>query len=221
MRRFVGAVPELFRVATHLVGMLGVEGGCRVSDLLTACTPYGQCLSILSSSLYTHTNVPHATCAACGPCSTLTHMAPESLAGQTQLNASIDLYAFGEASGRFLGGLEFGAGTGAGAGACDCGCGCDSTHGSGVVCPWCLLKHTHAVHTTGCQSSSFLPVHAPVSGILMWQMVCGTRLYQGLTTKQIIRGVVREHLRPTFPVWVPPEYRCVRGCGCVRMRMMG
>ncbi|KAG2428833.1 hypothetical protein HYH02_014245 [Chlamydomonas schloesseri] len=69
---------------------------------------------------------------------TLTHMAPESLAGQTQLNASIDLYAF---------------------------------------------------------------------GILMWQMVCGTRLYQGLTTKQIIRGVVREHLRPTFPVWVPPEYR--------------
>ncbi|KXZ43293.1 hypothetical protein GPECTOR_95g682 [Gonium pectorale] len=70
---------------------------------------------------------------------TLTHMAPESLAGQKQLTASIDLFAF---------------------------------------------------------------------GILMWQMVCGTRLYQGLTTKQIIRGVVRENLRPVFPAWVPAEYRC-------------
>lgn len=48
-------------------------------------------------------------------------------------------------------------------------------------------------------------------GILMWQIVCGTRLYQGLTTKQIIRGVVRENLRPQFPVWVPAEYRWVRG----------
>ncbi|KAG2486383.1 hypothetical protein HYH03_014963 [Edaphochlamys debaryana] len=69
---------------------------------------------------------------------TLTHMAPESLAGQKQLNASIDVFSF---------------------------------------------------------------------GILMWQMLCGTRLYQGLTTKQIIRGVVREGLRPQFPAWVPPEYR--------------
>ncbi|GLI70933.1 hypothetical protein VaNZ11_016027 [Volvox africanus] len=69
---------------------------------------------------------------------TLTHMAPESLAGQKQLNASIDMYAF---------------------------------------------------------------------GILMWQMVCGTRLYQGLNAKQIIRGVVREKLRPMFPAWVPQEYR--------------
>ncbi|GLC66945.1 hypothetical protein PLESTF_000494700 [Pleodorina starrii] len=69
---------------------------------------------------------------------TLTHMAPESLAGQRQLTASIDMFAF---------------------------------------------------------------------GILMWQMVCGTRLYQGLNTRQIIRGVVREGLRPSFPAWVPSEYR--------------
>ncbi|GFR44780.1 hypothetical protein Agub_g6112, partial [Astrephomene gubernaculifera] len=69
---------------------------------------------------------------------TLTHMAPESLAGQRQLTARIDMFAF---------------------------------------------------------------------GILMWQMLCGTRLYQGLTTRQIIRGVVRENLRPAFPAWVPQEYR--------------
>ncbi len=41
-----------------------------------------------------HTPPPHTTDVP--HCSTLTHMAPESLAGQTQLNASIDLYAFGE-----------------------------------------------------------------------------------------------------------------------------
>lgn len=45
-------------------------------------------------------------------------------------------------------------------------------------------------------------------GICMWQMVCGMALYGGLDVRGLIRGVVRHALRPTFPAWVPPEYRC-------------
>ncbi|KAG2424093.1 hypothetical protein HXX76_014768 [Chlamydomonas incerta] len=44
-------------------------------------------------------------------------------------------------------------------------------------------------------------------GIVMWQMLCGMALYGGLDVRGLIRGVVRHALRPSFPAWVPPEYR--------------
>lgn len=44
-------------------------------------------------------------------------------------------------------------------------------------------------------------------GILMWQLLCGTSLYRGMNAVEIVRAVVRKGLRPTFPTWVPEDYR--------------
>ena len=58
-------------------------------------------------------------------------------------------------------------------------------------------------------------------GILMWQLLCGTVLYKGMSPSEIVRSVVRRGLRPTFPSWVPHDYRCeqyIRRTSCSTLR---
>lgn len=44
----------------------------------------------------------------------------------------------------------------------------------------------------------------------MWQLLCGMIVYKNMDVKQLIRGVVRHGLRPSWPAWVPREYRWAR-----------
>ncbi|GLC66944.1 hypothetical protein PLESTF_000494600 [Pleodorina starrii] len=68
------------------------------------------------------------------------------------------------------------------------------------------ITHLPPEALTGCrQLGPAVDVYA--FGVVMFQMLCGMTVYRGLDVKQMIRGVVREGLRPTFPAWVPTEYR--------------
>ncbi|KAG2431667.1 hypothetical protein HYH02_013244 [Chlamydomonas schloesseri] len=46
-------------------------------------------------------------------------------------------------------------------------------------------------------------------GILMYQVLCGMHLYQGLTPQQVANGVAHDGLRPVLPAWVPASYRAL------------
>ncbi|KAG2426888.1 hypothetical protein HXX76_012675 [Chlamydomonas incerta] len=57
------------------------------------------------------------------------------------------------------------------------------------------------------------PVGAAVDiyafGILMYQILCGMHLYQGLSPQQVANGVAHDGLRPALPTWVPASYRAL------------
>ena len=40
-------------------------------------------------------------------------------------------------------------------------------------------------------------------------MLCGVRLYEGLTAQQIANAVAHDGMRPRLPSWVPSNYRAL------------
>ncbi|KAG2448079.1 hypothetical protein HYH02_007104 [Chlamydomonas schloesseri] len=46
-------------------------------------------------------------------------------------------------------------------------------------------------------------------GVLMHQMLCGVKLYEGMTAQQIANAVAHDGMRPRLPSWVPSNYRAL------------
>ncbi|KAG2430077.1 hypothetical protein HXX76_010176 [Chlamydomonas incerta] len=46
-------------------------------------------------------------------------------------------------------------------------------------------------------------------GILMFQCLCGLRLYDGLSAQQIANAVAHDGMRPRLPGWVPSDFRAL------------
>ncbi|GLC69555.1 hypothetical protein PLESTF_000846900 [Pleodorina starrii] len=46
-------------------------------------------------------------------------------------------------------------------------------------------------------------------GIIMYQVLCGMRLYEGMPAQEIANAVAHRMLRPTLPAWVPANYRAL------------
>ncbi|GIL78175.1 hypothetical protein Vretifemale_7617 [Volvox reticuliferus] len=46
-------------------------------------------------------------------------------------------------------------------------------------------------------------------GIIMYQVLCGMRLYEGMSAQEIANAVAHRMLRPTLPGWVPANYRAL------------
>ncbi|GIL58009.1 hypothetical protein Vafri_13205 [Volvox africanus] len=46
-------------------------------------------------------------------------------------------------------------------------------------------------------------------GIIMYQVLCGMRLYEGMSAQEIANAVAHRMLRPTLPAWVPANYRAL------------
>ncbi len=42
-------------------------------------------------------------------------------------------------------------------------------------------------------------------GVLVWEMVCGVRAWEGLTPPQVMLAVACQNKQLTFPNWVPTE----------------
>ncbi|KAG2431085.1 hypothetical protein HXX76_009618 [Chlamydomonas incerta] len=46
-------------------------------------------------------------------------------------------------------------------------------------------------------------------GVLMHQVLCGVKLYEGMTAQQIANAVAHDGMRPRLPSWVPSNYRAL------------
>ncbi|GLI63335.1 hypothetical protein VaNZ11_006253 [Volvox africanus] len=46
-------------------------------------------------------------------------------------------------------------------------------------------------------------------GIIMYQVLCGMRLYEGMSAQEIANAVAHRMLRPTLPSWMPANYRAL------------
>lgn len=44
-------------------------------------------------------------------------------------------------------------------------------------------------------------------GVMMWELYSGQAAYRNLQVHEVVRGVVKQGLRPTFPYHTPPEFR--------------
>lgn len=52
---------------------------------------------------------------------------------------------------------------------------------------------------------------------MMWEMYTGERAYDGMAVHDIVRGVGRHNLRPSFPTGSLRTYRQVHSIACVSL----